>query len=179
MHMHMHIHVRHVGHSVLFFTFSTAHARSRIQSPQQEGARGRCSTRQTHRLAREPADATGATRGCRTTSAQCSYSSSSIKIIIVRTILLQIIQRHHQASASDLGREGPQPARGWCGANAILATITSRKKLEFLSALVVLLNLLQRFQTMLPEKFLQQSLRDFPIGDGGRCVGQTESCGQR
>ena len=53
------------------------------------------------------------------------------------------------------GREGPQPARGWCGANAILATITSRPSPEFLRALVVLLNLLQRFQTMLPENFFR------------------------
>ena len=76
----------------------------------------------------------------------------SIITTIVITILLQRVLIVITI-ASDLGREGPQPARGWCGAKAILATMTLRKKLEFLSALVVLLNLLQRFQTMLPENF--------------------------
>ena len=65
------------------------------------------------------------------------------------------------------GREGPQPARGWCGANAILATITSRPSLEFLRALVVLLNLLQRFQTMLPENFCSRAFGISPLATVG------------
>ena len=90
----------------------------------------------------------------------------TIIITIVITILLQRVLIVITI-ASDLGREGPQPARGWCGAKAILATMTLRKKLEFLSALVVLLNLLQRFQTMLPETFCSRAFGISPLATVG------------
>ena len=82
--------------------------------------------------------------------AECTMQLLIIIIIIIITIVITILLQQWLLIASDLGREGPQPARGWCGANAIIATKTYRPSLEFLSALVVLLNLLQRFQTMLP-----------------------------
>ena len=122
--MHMHIHVRHVGHSVLFFTFSTAHARSRIQSPQQEGARGRCSTRQTHRLAREPADATGA-RGCRSSCRRhwCQRLPLQSLPPAAATVYAQL-----PSSSSSSDPSSSEPSLGAGGSSNRRASITTPPK---------------------------------------------------